>query len=295
MHRRANSRPKKFACWSARSRSLYHVRVFPLWTRPLLAGRAFLFTGWGAFLCFGPLFMAASTARSNRSHALASPIGTFVAMTTPKEKRSPIGLRPLEEPFRDFWLHLGKFLFYFAQIEQQVIDMLVELSGLSSTEAGVVFHGTRQESARDLINRLLDAKGQYERKERLREPFSQIGAIGTVRNNLVHWGAEMTGDGVFSVSNAHRKPLKPKEFEITVIDFEDMLSDMLKISVLISFETTRPWVAVKPGGLDALLEQPWQYKPPQPSLPQKTPNLDRTISQRQPRASRGSRKTRNHE
>lgn len=47
--------------------------VFPLWTRPLLAGRAFLHKDGGdVILCFGPLLKAASTARSNRDHADSS-------------------------------------------------------------------------------------------------------------------------------------------------------------------------------------------------------------------------------
>ena len=50
-----------------------HAFVFPLWTRPLLAGRAFLLTdGGGAILCLGPPLTAASTARSNRDHADSS-------------------------------------------------------------------------------------------------------------------------------------------------------------------------------------------------------------------------------
>jgi hypothetical protein len=83
--------------------------------------------------------------------------------------------------------------------EAELLVLLTYISGLSGIEAGVVFHGTRCEAARTLIKSLLTATNQEERLARLRYPFDQMAVIGTVRNNLVHWGANAASDGTFTV------------------------------------------------------------------------------------------------
>lgn len=181
-----------------------------------------------------------------------------------------------DEPYHEYWFHFGRFIHSFAKMEAELIYLLRDISGLSKTKAGVLFSGIRNEGARDFINNLLEASGQQERKARLAWPFSQIGVLGTVRNNLVHWGSTASGKD-FLVSNADRYPLKPKAFLVTIEDFRKMCNDISFILPLLSYE--RKNNAMTPDQRDLLVDGlSWQYKPPQPSPPGKMQHQDRSRS-----------------
>jgi len=113
-----------------------------------------------------------------------------------------------EEPYHEYWYHLGRFIHAFARAEAALLFLLRDVSGLSKRRAGVLFNGVRSDEARVTINGFLDATKQPEKKNRLKRPFAQIAAIGTIRNNIVHWGATTDLGLYFTVSNIDRSPLR---------------------------------------------------------------------------------------
>jgi hypothetical protein len=171
-----------------------------------------------------------------------------------------------EEPYHEYWYHLGRFIHAFAQSEAVLLALLGDISGLSKRRAGVLFSGTRAEAARDLINGFLDATQQAEIKKRLERPFGQMATIGTVRNNLVHWGATTdipTGGTSFTVSNVSRTPVKPKEYTVSISDMKNMCRDLALIAVLLQLEIgSQDSMEILREGL---AQMSWQYRPPQPS------------------------------
>lgn len=178
----------------------------------------------------------------------------------------------MEEPYHEFWFHFGRFIHGFARAELELILLLYEISGLPKQKAGAIFSGTRAEGARDTINNILGATGQIDKKERLKIPFAQLTTIGTIRNNLVHWGAEADNSGSFEVNNQNRSPLNPKSFNISIDDFTKMSRDLNVIYLLLKSE--RDAGDIPRGLVEVLKQMTWQYKPPQPSLLRKQRNQD---------------------
>jgi hypothetical protein len=163
--------------------------------------------------------------------------------------------RMFEEPYHEYWFHFGRFMHLYAAAEAELLSLLTHISGLSEAEAGVVFSRTGCEDARQLINGLLTAANQEEKQARLKLPFDQMTAIGTVRNHLVHWGVEAAPDGTFIVSNVHRSPPRPKHYSVTVKDFKNMYTDLTSIYVLFLYERKEADHPLR----GKLLK--WRYKP----------------------------------
>ena len=171
-----------------------------------------------------------------------------------------------EEPYREYWQNLGKFVHIFAQAESRLLSLLRDIAGTSEPVGGVLFSGTRLDAAKDTINRILDATGQSETKKRLERPLAQFSAIGTIRNNIIHWGASYDGVPDLLVSNAGLYPSfdKLKEFRINVLDLDNMCSDLEKINFYLLMEQIS-YSLPHLDEIDAYLQEPWLYTPPQPS------------------------------
>jgi hypothetical protein len=149
----------------------------------------------------------------------------------------------------------------YAIAEAELLFLLTNISGLSGMEAGVVFSGMGCDAARTMITKLLTATNQKEKQVRLKYPFDQMAVIGRVRNHLVHSGAGAAPDGTFTVSNAGRSPLRPRDYSVTIEDLKNMYKDVTNIIVLLVLEqndSPNP----PPPMRDRLLQAPWQFKQP---------------------------------
>ncbi|MDR3464229.1 MAG: hypothetical protein P4L76_18145 [Beijerinckiaceae bacterium] len=180
-----------------------------------------------------------------------------------------------EEPYHEFWFHLGRFVSQFAKAESALLFLLWDVAGTSEEVSGAIFNGVRAEGARDAINNILTATKQTDRMERLRSPFSQMATIGTIRNNLVHWGAAKSEDD-FIVTNTNRKPLKPKTFSISIDDFKDMGTDLFFILAMLVAERSDANEETRAIVARDFAPRPWRYKPPQPSPEPKMRDQDRS-------------------
>jgi hypothetical protein len=180
----------------------------------------------------------------------------------------------MNEPYVDYWAALGKFVHLFSGVEALLQALVFKLAGVSDEIGKAMFPGLRVDVAKDVINRLLDAKGDVAAKERLREPFAQLGQINAVRNNLIHWGAQDTGNGL-QVSNeriAHTKE-KLRRYTVSAEMLADMREDLATIEWSILRETI-PAEYIR--GFDAkavasFAQRPWRYTPPPQSPPPKPP------------------------
>jgi hypothetical protein len=171
------------------------------------------------------------------------------------------------EPYKEYWSELGQLIHAFSIVERRLLGLLHKWAGVTDIVAGILFSGTRADSAKDHINRILEATGKNEIKERLKRPLDQFSVINTVRNHLVHWGAQNDNDtGEFLVSNAFLSPVadRLKEFKISPAKMQYMRDDLDKISMCFLLESVETDWTVDPTWKDHLAE-PWLYKPPQPS------------------------------
>ena len=189
-----------------------------------------------------------------------------------------------EEPYHEYWYDLGRFIHAFARAEAALLFLLRDVSGLSKRRAGVLFNGVRSDEARVTINGFLDATKQPEKKNRLKRPFAQIAAIGTIRNNIVHWGATTDLGLYFTVSNIDRSPLRPLEYTVSIPDFKNMCEDLALIASLLDCEISGSgWTEKLRDGISRI---PWRYKPPQPSPRARTKGRGRPKGPPPPRTSR---------
>jgi hypothetical protein len=167
-----------------------------------------------------------------------------------------------EEAYRDYWTKLGQFIHMFASVENKLIAVLRKMSGVSHEMSGVLFNGTRTESAKDHIYRILDILGDSIAKKRLSSPLSQLAVINATRNNLVHWGAVIDAKDQFLVEN--RRIIlsnNKKKFHISTNDLNNIIFDLFRIEFFLSVEYHDYWDELKETSLGG----PWRYKPPQPS------------------------------
>jgi hypothetical protein len=199
----------------------------------------------------------------------------------------------IEEPYQEYWRNLGRFIHYLAHAENDLIALLKTAANVTDEVGGALFHGTRVDSAKDILNHILESTGRMDAKNRLERPLSQLATISTVRNNLVHWGATHQRSDKLLVSNAKKFPRKVKEFHISPRDIQNICLDLERISLWLIFvdvyledndhselERWKPY-----------LRRPWLYKPPQLSLPKTQPQTVRQSPKRPRGASQVSLKS----
>lgn len=179
-----------------------------------------------------------------------------------------------------YFLALGRFMHAFAQVERTLFHVLWKQSGTSYEVAKAVFSGARADTARDYINRILDATDQA-RPPELTRAFAQFGIITKARNDIVHYGADFEAPEQFTVSNfiAAHVPSKRQTTVISAEILDDMRADLTPIGGVLASHLWRLVCAeegLKTSRMDQMLatyaEQiPWRYKPqrlsPQPIEP----------------------------
>jgi hypothetical protein len=140
-------------------------------------------------------------------------------------------------------------------------------AGVTDDVGKAVAYGLRVDNAREMINRILDATGRPEVKQRLAGPFAQLGTISTMRNHIVHWGARETNRGLL-ISN-ERIAFTPEKMAFHPVSADDlklMRGDLQRIFSLLLIERYAD-EPKSPFSADAVREvkaRTWLYKRPQP-------------------------------
>jgi hypothetical protein len=175
----------------------------------------------------------------------------------------------------DFYKALGLFITEFAWVESLVSQMLAHEAEVSPQTAAAVFSGVRIDQAKDLIARLYEARGD-ERSERLKRAFAQLGVITTARNHILHYGNAPDQSGVAIMTNdrAAHAARAYREMRVTAETLQLMGSDLLRIEMMLFQEIRWPDANGRPVKVKVDSwhdDEPWRYRPPQPSPPAKAP------------------------
>ena len=197
----------------------------------------------------------------------------------------------LDEPYRDYWPALGKFIHEFSGMESLLHELAIRVAGVSDNLGKAIFSGLRIDNAKDALNRMYEASGDQAAKDRMAPVFAQIGAIAGMRNNIVHWGAQsVSRDDGFEgllVSNARIAHTKERlrTFVVSAEMLTDMRVDISKISMhlLVELFRDREGAKIAPT-VTRVLEAPWRYKSPPQSPAQRKPRAPHQKS-RAPRPS----------
>lgn len=116
------------------------------------------------------------------------------------------------------------------------------------------------------IRRIADAQRWDEtRKADIEYAFTQLGEINKLRNDLLHYGAQMKEPNVWTISNKNfvHIPEKIQEMKITPETLLHATNDLVRIQyriILMAWGDEMP-EAVR-GGFASTLTGAWQYKPP---------------------------------
>lgn len=197
----------------------------------------------------------------------------------------------LNEPYREYWAGLGQFIHEFSAVEAVLGQLAAHVAELKEPISRAVLHGVRVDNGKDLINRVLEAKCDLARKERLADAFAQLGEIGAMRNHMVHWGArEIDGELRVSNRNLAHTPERVRTYTVSAKILADMRADLLRIYLLLTIEmyaeVTPPIMA--PAYVRRVRGGSWRYKP-QPQSPQRKTRDSREPHPKQQRQRASSR------
>ena len=117
----------------------------------------------------------------------------FGLSTTPTETAAQVR--------RDYYLALGRFVSQFAHTEGLMQLTLRHFAGLGDDIGSALLSGVRADQARDLINRVLDARRRPATKMELKRHFDHFGLITKIRNDILHYGVEFETTEILLISN----------------------------------------------------------------------------------------------
>lgn len=184
--------------------------------------------------------------------------------------------KSIEAAFNDraeneFELALGRFIIAFADAEAELYKVLIQYSQVTNPVARAIFSGTRAKAMIDFIRSIAHNSAiPADRRDDLEHVFSQLAAINTMRDHLVHHVSE---------SYAYDNPKKrivantrasrygnAKGFEIGADTINAMTWDLYGISNHLNMHwgpregPFRPWRE----NPEDQAPTPWAYKPPAP-------------------------------
>jgi hypothetical protein len=161
---------------------------------------------------------------------------------------------------------LGRFVMAFSRIEANLQTVLWHFPGVPSPTAQAVFSGVRTEGAISYINRIGDAqKWRKTKKERLQLVFTQLGHINKLRNEILHYGAELHAPNTWVISNrlfAHL-PERVKETIVSPAILDNATADLNTIEAnLIFMAWGKEMPAKARTTFRRAMRNAWLYKPP---------------------------------
>jgi HEAT repeat protein len=164
-----------------------------------------------------------------------------------------------------YHLALGRFVDAFATAEHNLKFALASTAEVSREAAQALFSNTRVDAAIELIKRLHEANSNDLHKEVIRA-LSQMKAILTVRNVIMHYGASLEGSQFTTTNSAHVLPKQAKTTRHELIDLENMTADLLVLGYRFVWMTVYKLPNALPEAvqqLDEAASAPMRYKPPQ--------------------------------
>jgi hypothetical protein len=149
-----------------------------------------------------------------------------------------------------------------------MLIVLTTISGVSQPVAKSIYSGTRVSTAKDFINRILDAKNQQELKEKYRPYFDQISLITAMRDNILHYGAvynRQTRALIVSNERVAHTEIRLRRYEVTSALLDDLAHDTARSIAGLMLELIKD--SAPPDSITYFHDRvasPWRYKPPPP-------------------------------
>ena len=168
-------------------------------------------------------------------------------------------------------LALGRFVSIFSSLEKSFQTYLWHFAGVAAPTAQAIFSGVRVKAATDLINRIADAqKWENSTKERIRYLFLQLGTLTRLRNDILHYGADIDDyskdewtvtnkDFVHIPENVQSTKITPKTLEQATFDLVIINLGMLVLTIGGDERN------VLENALKPILESAWRYTPLAPN------------------------------
>lgn len=192
-----------------------------------------------------------------------------------------------------YYISLGRFVDRFADAEDHIFIALQNVADLNSSIGRALLSGTRVRGAIDFIKRLYEAKDEVP-PPRLLEALSQLAAINTTRDHILHSAVRMENNA-FTSSNQIRAhaPRTLKVIPISPEILDAMTADLETVMIVLARFLTMQWSAEdfddpnnrKAQAVISISQRPWRYKPVQPNIQGPlTPKTTRK-PKRQPRSS----------
>jgi len=187
-----------------------------------------------------------------------------------------------------FHLALGQFVAKFSETEALIQTTLWELAGVEPPTAQAVFSGIRTDGAMQYINRIAAAQNWPQpRADLALYAFAQLVPINKLRNNILHYGAQLVGPDSWRISNENFVHV-PKNISSSVISpasLKQAQADLDEIDLIL----IDLLLMGRPGDYRAGARPTWQYKQP-PQADRRQQNRDKPPKQRhRPRSSGESR------
>jgi hypothetical protein len=192
----------------------------------------------------------------------------------------------------EYYDALGRFIADFSEIEGAMQIALWHFAKVKTPIAQAVFSGVRSDDACNKITRIADAENwPEERKIIWQEISSRLGLLRTLRNDIVHYGAEWVAPNTWIATNDMfvHAPKKITNTPVTITILSDATADLQKLSLLLfNFIFADEMTALGKLSIRQALERAWRYIPPQP-----TGNADksRSTAPKQKRPPASSRKS----
>jgi hypothetical protein len=195
-------------------------------------------------------------------------------------------VQALVGPPRQYWEALGRFVSVFSLVEENMQVALWRCVGVKAPVAPAIFSGTRVDAASGYIKRIAEAQHWPRRKQQeIEDVFKQLAELTRVRNDILHYGASMTGPDEWVVSNklvAHVKE-RIRNTRISVKILVQMSEDLSKIMLhLVMIERRGKPVRAHPS-VEAVLKRAWLYKPDRQSGSQAGDNPRQPQTPKRPR------------
>jgi hypothetical protein len=169
----------------------------------------------------------------------------------------------------EYYTSLGRFIAEFSQVEALLQVTLWILVGVRPPVAGAVFSGVRAEEAANKIKRIGDAQKWSEtRMAEWKVISDRLGILRTLRNDILHYGAEWLSEDTWLVTNrrvAHTE--KVTETIVTVASLNEATKDLVKLEMhVFDFLFGDQMCAESRETMsEAILKPAWLYKSSQPA------------------------------
>jgi hypothetical protein len=191
----------------------------------------------------------------------------------------------------EYYQALGRFVAEFTEIEGGLQVALWNFAKVKSPIAQAVFSGVRADDAANKITRIADAENWSQKKrDNWQAITTRLGILRTLRNDILHYGAEWQIEGDWIVTNRGfvHKPEKIVNTPISVQILSDATADLEKLSLhIFHFIFADEGTPLGMATIRAAIEQPWRYTPPSPAPPPNKSSNKSSKSRRQRRPSGG--------